>query len=169
MEKLHRMSSEIDLLTCRMFIHNHKDPLGKFDEKDDDGFFLGYCIVSKAFMVFNIRRQEYEETFYVTFNEADEVIMHTNNEIMSFPGDEFCFTQKSNTQNSNKQYQRNKVWTLVLAPYGKTIIGTKWIFRNKMDENGTIIMNKARPLLWDMDKKKKLIMIELLHQLQDLK
>ncbi|GJU69306.1 retrovirus-related pol polyprotein from transposon TNT 1-94 [Tanacetum coccineum] len=42
------------------------------------------------------------------------------------------------------QFERNKVWTLVPAPYGKTIIGAKWIFRNKMDENGVVIRNKAR-------------------------
>lgn len=33
---------------------------------------------------------------------------------------------------------------MVLVPYGKTIIRTKWIFRNKMDEDGMVIMNKAR-------------------------
>ncbi|GJZ97875.1 retrovirus-related pol polyprotein from transposon TNT 1-94 [Tanacetum coccineum] len=32
-----------------VFIHNHKDHLGKFDEKADDGYFLGYSLVSKAF------------------------------------------------------------------------------------------------------------------------
>ncbi|GJW95582.1 retrovirus-related pol polyprotein from transposon TNT 1-94 [Tanacetum coccineum] len=38
----------------------------------------------------------------------------------------------------------NKVWTLVPAPYGKTIIGSKWIFRNKIDETRIVIKNKAR-------------------------
>ncbi|GKE04614.1 retrovirus-related pol polyprotein from transposon TNT 1-94, partial [Tanacetum coccineum] len=33
------------------------------------------------------------------------------------------------------------------APYGKTIIGTKWIFRFKIDENGVVIRNKARIFL----------------------
>ncbi|GKC23961.1 retrovirus-related pol polyprotein from transposon TNT 1-94, partial [Tanacetum coccineum] len=28
-------------------------------------------------------------------------------------------------------------------PNGKTIIGTKWIYRNKMDEYGIVIKNKA--------------------------
>ncbi|GJT98127.1 retrovirus-related pol polyprotein from transposon TNT 1-94 [Tanacetum coccineum] len=36
-----------------------------------------------------------------------------------------------------------KVWTLVPAPYGKTIIGSKWVFRNKRDETGIVIKNKA--------------------------
>ncbi|GJW24620.1 retrovirus-related pol polyprotein from transposon TNT 1-94 [Tanacetum coccineum] len=30
------------------------------------------------------------------------------------------------------------------APYGKTIIGSKWVFRNKKDETGIVIKNKVR-------------------------
>ncbi|GJU69818.1 zinc finger, CCHC-type containing protein [Tanacetum coccineum] len=47
-------------------------------------------------------------------------------------------------QENLNQFERNNVWTLVSTPYGKTIIRTKWIFRNKMDENGVVIRNKAR-------------------------
>nr|GEU91449.1 retrovirus-related Pol polyprotein from transposon TNT 1-94 [Tanacetum cinerariifolium] len=36
---------------CPAHIHNHRDHLGKFDEKADDGFFLGYSPVAKAFRV----------------------------------------------------------------------------------------------------------------------
>ena len=39
---------------------------------------------------------------------------------------------------------RNDVWTLVPRPEGEHIIGTKWIFRNKTDEEGNVIRNKAR-------------------------
>ena len=42
------------------------------------------------------------------------------------------------------QFERSNVWTLVPRPREKTIIGTKWIFRNKMDESGVVIRNKAR-------------------------
>ncbi|GKA82265.1 retrovirus-related pol polyprotein from transposon TNT 1-94 [Tanacetum coccineum] len=59
---------------CPMHIHNHRDYLGKFDEKTDDGFFLGYSLVAKAFRVFNIRRQDMEEAFHVTLSEDDEAI-----------------------------------------------------------------------------------------------
>ncbi|GKB28917.1 retrovirus-related pol polyprotein from transposon TNT 1-94 [Tanacetum coccineum] len=41
-----------------VYIQNHKDHLGKFDEKADDGYLLGYSLVSKAFRVFNTRRQK---------------------------------------------------------------------------------------------------------------
>ncbi|GJY88049.1 retrovirus-related pol polyprotein from transposon TNT 1-94 [Tanacetum coccineum] len=299
---------------CPVHIHNHRDHLGKFDEKADDGFFLGYSPVAKAFRVFNIRRQEMEETVHVTFSEDDEAISQSStegdainfNENRSFPDDEFLeprsevtqcpgnteyfpyipayenttpsespilqvsvtskdppeFTEADNhpalnepdqtesadhfepvepqnnviiepisdvqpsptippsaevilqtpvpqdrwsrekhielvniigeplagittrsrirdsdaasafeclyvnflsemepkkliealeeegwiiaMQEELNQFERNKVWTLVPKPHGKTIIGTKWIWKNKMDENGIVIKNKAR-------------------------
>ena len=42
------------------------------------------------------------------------------------------------------QFERNKVWSLVPVPKGKSVIGTRWVFRNKMDEDGVVIRNKAR-------------------------
>ncbi|GJX68219.1 putative ribonuclease H-like domain-containing protein [Tanacetum coccineum] len=36
------------------------------------------------------------------------------------------------------------VWTLVDLPNGKRAIGTKWVFRNKKDERGIVVRNKAR-------------------------
>lgn len=30
---------------------------------------------------------------------------------------------------------------------GRTIIATKWVFRNKADEHGTVTQNKARPVV----------------------
>nr|GEZ41507.1 hypothetical protein [Tanacetum cinerariifolium] len=37
-----------------------------------------------------------------------------------------------------------KVWVLVDLPKGKRAIGSKWVFRNKKDERGIVIRNKAR-------------------------
>jgi hypothetical protein len=42
------------------------------------------------------------------------------------------------------QFSRNNVWTLVSRPSDQNIIGTKWIFKNKSNEHGTVIWNKAR-------------------------
>ncbi|GJT33460.1 retrovirus-related pol polyprotein from transposon TNT 1-94 [Tanacetum coccineum] len=36
------------------------------------------------------------------------------------------------------------VWTLVDLPKGKRAIGTKWVYRNKKDERGIVVRNKAR-------------------------
>nr|GEU70075.1 putative ribonuclease H-like domain-containing protein [Tanacetum cinerariifolium] len=42
------------------------------------------------------------------------------------------------------QFKMQKVWILVDLPYGKRAIGTKWVFRNKKDERGIVVRNKAR-------------------------
>nr|GFD12051.1 hypothetical protein [Tanacetum cinerariifolium] len=42
------------------------------------------------------------------------------------------------------QFKMQKVWILVDLPYGKRAIGTKWVCRNKKDERGIVIRNKAR-------------------------
>ena len=42
------------------------------------------------------------------------------------------------------QFERNKVWHLEQQPRNRTVIGTKWVFRNKLDEQGTVTRNKAR-------------------------
>ena len=47
-------------------------------------------------------------------------------------------------QEELNQFERNNVWKLVEKPENYPIIGTKWVFRNKLDEHGIIIRNKAR-------------------------
>ncbi|GKA45111.1 putative ribonuclease H-like domain-containing protein [Tanacetum coccineum] len=42
------------------------------------------------------------------------------------------------------QFKLLNVWTLVDLPNGKKIIGTKWVFRNKRDQRGIVVRNKAR-------------------------
>ncbi|GJV14352.1 hypothetical protein Tco_1359675, partial [Tanacetum coccineum] len=91
---------------CLVHIYNHKDHLGKFAEKANDGFFLDYSPVAKAFRVFNIKRQEMEETVLVNFSEDDEAISQSNtegdainfNENRSFLDDEFLEPRSEDTQ-----------------------------------------------------------------------
>ncbi|GJW56960.1 retrovirus-related pol polyprotein from transposon TNT 1-94 [Tanacetum coccineum] len=47
-------------------------------------------------------------------------------------------------QEELNQFIANDVWELVPKPRNMTIIGTKWVFRNKLDENGIVSRNKAR-------------------------
>ncbi|GJW22186.1 putative ribonuclease H-like domain-containing protein [Tanacetum coccineum] len=54
---------------CKLLILNTLDHLGKFDEKADEGFLVGYSINSKAFRVFNSRTRKVEENLHVNFLE----------------------------------------------------------------------------------------------------
>nr|GEU68595.1 retrovirus-related Pol polyprotein from transposon TNT 1-94 [Tanacetum cinerariifolium] len=47
-------------------------------------------------------------------------------------------------QEELNQFVANDIWKLVSQPKNMTIIGTKWVFRNKLDENGIVSQNKAR-------------------------
>nr|GEW76744.1 ribonuclease H-like domain-containing protein [Tanacetum cinerariifolium] len=42
------------------------------------------------------------------------------------------------------QFKMQKVWVLVNLPHGKRAIGTKWVYKNKKDEKGIMVRNKAR-------------------------
>ncbi|GJV18421.1 putative ribonuclease H-like domain-containing protein [Tanacetum coccineum] len=47
-------------------------------------------------------------------------------------------------KNVTEHVEPKKVWTLMDLPHGKRAIGTKWVYRNKKDERGIVIRNKAR-------------------------
>ena len=41
------------------------------------------------------------------------------------------------------KFEHNNVWKLVEKPKEfRNVIGTKWIFKNKQDENGIVVRNK---------------------------
>ena len=43
-----------------------------------------------------------------------------------------------------QQVIKNDTWKLVTRPKEKNVIGTKWVFRNKLNEDGKVLRNKAR-------------------------
>jgi hypothetical protein len=43
-----------------------------------------------------------------------------------------------------ENFERNQVRTLVEPPCDVNVIGTKWVFKNKHEEDGEIVRNKAR-------------------------
>ena len=72
-------------------------------------------------------------------------------------------------QDELNQFKRNDVWDLVPKLEHKNIIGTKWVVRNKLNEQGEVIRNKARLVAQGYTNKKALIILKLLLQLQDWK
>ncbi|GJV72371.1 retrovirus-related pol polyprotein from transposon TNT 1-94 [Tanacetum coccineum] len=107
---------------------------------------------------------EYFDSSKITKSSTTNVET-SNNEISSHEGEVFhevseSFQEESSSSSLNDdgqtklgnnamqdeldQFARLKVWRLVPRPEGKTIIKTKWIFKNKKDESSLVIRNKAR-------------------------
>nr|GEV14871.1 hypothetical protein [Tanacetum cinerariifolium] len=86
--------------------------------------------------------QDYEFTnpFYAPTQHVDESSSHNigNSNVSTFNQpqvSEYRWT---------KDHPLEQVWELVDKPFGKTIIKLKWLWKNKKDEDQTVIRNKAR-------------------------
>ncbi|PKU76474.1 Retrovirus-related Pol polyprotein from transposon TNT 1-94 [Dendrobium catenatum] len=47
-------------------------------------------------------------------------------------------------QEELNQFVRNDVWELVERPKKQSVVGTKWVFKNKVNDSGVVVRNKAR-------------------------
>ena len=67
------------------------------------------------------------------------------------------------------KYRRTKDGVQFLDQKKKNVIGTMWVFRNKLDENGEFTKKRQDQFARDMHEKKKLTMERHLPLLQDWK
>ncbi|GJU58122.1 putative ribonuclease H-like domain-containing protein [Tanacetum coccineum] len=67
------------------------------------------------------------------------------------------------------QFKLQKVWTLVDLPNGKRAIGTKWVYRNKKNERGIVIKNKARLVAQGYTQKEGINYDEVFAPVMDVK
>ncbi|XP_023760732.1 uncharacterized mitochondrial protein AtMg00820-like [Lactuca sativa] len=47
-------------------------------------------------------------------------------------------------QDEIHDFERNRVWRLIPTPKDASVVGLKWVFRNKLEKEGNVIRNKAR-------------------------
>ncbi|GJT09119.1 retrovirus-related pol polyprotein from transposon TNT 1-94 [Tanacetum coccineum] len=143
---------------------NGSDHLGKFDAKADDGYFLGYSFISKAFRVFNTRRQQIEETYHVTFDESMEAISFTNtsedeigiDDSSKYPPNEFI-----HEDDLSRQYQTDSDISYYVIPHGHSL--SKLTLENHVPK--VIASNKPDiPLTKDNEGPPDLINIEGNHE-----
>nr|GEU89197.1 zf-CCHC domain-containing protein/UBN2 domain-containing protein [Tanacetum cinerariifolium] len=72
-------------------------------------------------------------------------------------------------QEELNQFVANDVWELVPHPKSTTIIGTKWVYRNNLDENGVVSRNKARAKVTVIKESTDLISLSLDELIENLK
>nr|GEU85835.1 retrovirus-related Pol polyprotein from transposon TNT 1-94 [Tanacetum cinerariifolium] len=125
-----------------------------------------YSTQSKGYRVYNKRTRMIVESIHVRFDEIKEVLETSvaNNtsglkkentyQMMNLP---ILFVLRHKKllslphttlieaiQDELYQFDRLQVWELVDKPFGKSIIWLKWFWKNKKDEDQTVIRNKAR-------------------------
>jgi hypothetical protein len=214
----------------KCYIKNNDENLGKYDDRVDEGIFLGYATNSKGYRCYNKRlhkmvdfidikvdegiptREVYnnESSTEVIAKAEDEQVQESENE--DSESDEYIDTQTNSNQqttsnsssritqknhpasqiigekdkgvqtrrkiiknieqshidfismlepknfNESRKYdhwvkamndeldqiEKNNTWEMVHRSEGKSIIGSKWIFKNKLNEQGQVFRNKAR-------------------------
>jgi hypothetical protein len=140
----------------------------KFAPKVVEGFLLGYDSNTKAYRVFNKLSGLVEVSSDVVFDETngspseqvdlddvdeDEVPMAAMILMMFVSSIEPFRVEEAlqdldwvlAMQDEFNNFKRNEVWSLV-PRLKQNVVGTKWVFRNKQDEHGVVIRNKARPV-----------------------
>ncbi|GJY05292.1 retrovirus-related pol polyprotein from transposon TNT 1-94 [Tanacetum coccineum] len=108
--------SFLHVFGCPVYIHNHKDQLGKFDKKADDSYLLGYSLVSKAFRIFNTRRQQTKETYHITFDESPDAIKFSKSSVDNiniaeterYPPDEYLYPYEPSQVSSDQNGQTDQ-------------------------------------------------------------
>ncbi|GJV62615.1 retrovirus-related pol polyprotein from transposon TNT 1-94 [Tanacetum coccineum] len=125
---------------------------------------MSYSQNSKAYIILNKNTRKVEESLNVTFYETPPP--YKTSPLVDDDLDEeeeaIKVTEKKNLENKIEdetleideiivamqeeldQFIANDGRELVPQPRNMTIIGTKWVFRNKLDENGIVSRNKAR-------------------------
>ncbi|GKC10934.1 putative ribonuclease H-like domain-containing protein [Tanacetum coccineum] len=118
--------------------------------------------------IFNGSYDDEVESKVVDFNNLELTILHQKAEENQPQGLSelliYLFSLTNRTQEGDTSFDRSKldrswieamqdellpfilqkVWRLVDLPKGKHAIGTKWVYRNKKDERGIVVRNKAR-------------------------
>ncbi|GJZ91311.1 retrovirus-related pol polyprotein from transposon TNT 1-94 [Tanacetum coccineum] len=127
---------------CRVTFSAHDSEITK------DGKVIGYSQNSKGYIILNKHTRKVEESLNVTFDETpppsktSPLVDDDLDEEEAIKAEQISVVVAM--QEELNQYIANDVWELVPQPRNMTIIGTKWVFRNKLDKNGIVSRNKAR-------------------------
>ncbi|GJV80548.1 retrovirus-related pol polyprotein from transposon TNT 1-94 [Tanacetum coccineum] len=129
----HKAKNVVTATRCLELIH--MDIFGPFAVRSYEGNLYTLVIVDDYFRTDYSREFDNEVQFgeFYNANEPKNV-----NEALK---DESWIIAMQEELN---QFIANDVWELVPQPKNMTIIGTKWVYRNKLDENNVVSRNKAR-------------------------
>nr|GEU78734.1 putative ribonuclease H-like domain-containing protein [Tanacetum cinerariifolium] len=91
--------------------------------------------------IFNFSNDDEDDGIVADINNMDTTIQEEHKKVIHALKDPSWIEA---IQEELLQFKLQEAWTLVDLPNGKGAIGTKWVFKNKKDERGIVIRNKAR-------------------------
>nr|GFA51440.1 hypothetical protein [Tanacetum cinerariifolium] len=125
--------------------------VGKLKAKGDIGVFVGYLKESAAFRIYNKRTHKIHERVNVNFDEISEMIMKSSTMNVETLINEEVFHESIpinmdpiGDEASTSHNVFNERLEDAYFDASKSVIKTKWMFKNKKDENSLVIRNKAR-------------------------
>nr|GEU56848.1 hypothetical protein [Tanacetum cinerariifolium] len=155
-ELLHGRTPSIGFMRpfgCPVTIFNTLASLGKFDGKVDEGFIVGYSVSSKPLEYLTVEPELYKRPCISIFWKTSLMLQEPEFEGRK-PESEVNVSLSSSAQSKKhddktKREAKGKSPVESLTGYRnlsaeKRAIGTKWVFRNKKDERGIGVRNKAR-------------------------
>nr|GFA11428.1 hypothetical protein [Tanacetum cinerariifolium] len=141
---------------------NDREDIGKLGAKGNIGFFIGYSANSVAYIVYNWMTKKIMETVNVTFDEVSAMAFEQNS---SRPGLTYAPSTITPQRPSERDLDillepfHNEYLSgrpseapraihaapveLVPSPNGIKPLTLKWLFKNKHDEENTVIQNKT--------------------------
>nr|GEU77689.1 copia protein [Tanacetum cinerariifolium] len=127
---------------CRVTFSEHDSEITKDDKVivDDD---LDEDEEIKITKKKNLENDIVDESLDI--DEIVNIMESRNHPLENVIGNLNQRTLRSQAHNQKlNQFIANDVWELVPQPRNMKIIGTKWVFRNKLYKNGVVSQNKAR-------------------------
>nr|KAJ0207133.1 hypothetical protein LSAT_V11C500281820 [Lactuca sativa] len=120
-------------------------------QKNPDASFMGEP--SNLFQDETPGEEQWDTENRIIIKEENHLIKWTRNhltdQIIGDPKSGFKLEQNPQInvkalQEELAEFERNDVWNLVPNPPDVTVIGSRWVYRNKTDDHGIISRNKAR-------------------------
>ncbi|GJT47028.1 retrovirus-related pol polyprotein from transposon TNT 1-94 [Tanacetum coccineum] len=130
------------------------EEIGRFSDAEDDGVDadmtnLDTHILVSPIPTTRIHKDHLIEQIIGDLNSAPQTRRMTQNleEHEGNPSIEGSKLDRT-MQDELLQFKFTKVWDCWILPNGKRAIGTKQVYKNKKDERGVVIKNKARLVAW---------------------
>ncbi|EOY17849.1 Copia-like retrotransposable element, putative [Theobroma cacao] len=143
------------------YLHVPEELRDKLQPKAKLGVFIGYSQQSKAYRIYQIESGKVSVSIHVTFDEeqiVDEPLVRGTRPLQEIyescnvaafepatPEEAVLSPEwKEAMKEEMKMINLNKTWSLVDRPKHHHVLGVKWVFRMKLNSDGSLNKHKAR-------------------------